>query len=358
MTGQMSRSRRTRSTGAARIAANSVVSAGAGPAGAGLRKSGTCPEGGINSVSRPRAAPAAAIRGRTWSTQIRCTGCVAAEFSSRKPGAISHIGETANRICARSLAENASSSRATTPRIRTCLNQNGEAFAADAAPGDRGRAISVLRRAVELGVNHIDTAAFCFSSLRSANELINRALAPYPDGLVITTKVGPGRNPSGEWLPHATPKQLRGQVEENLRQLGRDHLDVVNLRIVGTDSIAERFGALAELREAGLIRHLGCPTSAPTTSPRLRPEGVSSGSRPWRVDPAVTEERPRKRPVARTCSPVPRAVGQGVRALARQHSWPMGPARVTNSAARSSGSSVAGRAALTLSICRSRAARI
>ncbi|MEU4505994.1 aldo/keto reductase [Streptomyces sp. NPDC024089] len=143
------------------------------------------------------------------------------------------------------------------------LTQNGEAFAADAAPGDRRRAISVLRRAIELGVNHIDTAAFYFSSLRSANELINRALAPYPDDLVITTKVGPGRNPSGEWLPHATPKQLRGQVEENLRQLGRDHLDVVNLRIVGTDSIAERFGALAELREAGLIRHLGVSNIRP-----------------------------------------------------------------------------------------------
>ncbi|REK89361.1 oxidoreductase [Streptomyces inhibens] len=143
------------------------------------------------------------------------------------------------------------------------LTQNGEAFAADVAPSDRCRAIGVLRRAVELGVNHIDTAAFYFSPLRSANELINRALAPYPDDLVITTKVGPGRDPSGEWLPHATPQQLRGQVEENLRQLGRDHLDVVNLRIVGTDSIAERFGALAELRDAGLIRHLGISNVTP-----------------------------------------------------------------------------------------------
>lgn len=62
---------------------------------------------------------------------------------------------------------------------------------------------------------------------------------------------------------HATPEQLRGQVEENLRQLGRDHLDVVNLRIVGTDSIAERFGALAELRDAGLIRHLGLSNVRP-----------------------------------------------------------------------------------------------
>ncbi|MET9962483.1 aldo/keto reductase [Streptomyces sp. NPDC006326] len=138
------------------------------------------------------------------------------------------------------------------------LTQQGPAFDPRAQPSDRGRAIGVLRRAVELGVNHIDTAAFYFSPLRSANELINRALAPYSDDLVIVTKVGPARSPSGEWTDHAvTPQELRAQVEENLRQLGRDHLDVVNLRIVGTGSLAERFGALAELREAGLIRHLG-----------------------------------------------------------------------------------------------------
>jgi pyridoxine 4-dehydrogenase len=138
------------------------------------------------------------------------------------------------------------------------LPQTGRALAAGAVPGDRGKAITVLRRAVELGINHIDTAAFYFSALRSANELINTALAPYPDDLVIVTKVGPGRDPSGEWLPAARPNQLRGQVEENLRQLGRDHLDVVNWRNQqGTASLAEHFGALAELRDAGLIRHLG-----------------------------------------------------------------------------------------------------
>ncbi|MFC9843555.1 aldo/keto reductase [Streptomyces sp. NPDC060223] len=124
------------------------------------------------------------------------------------------------------------------------------------APSDRARSIAVLRRAVELGVDHIDTAAFYFSSLRSANELINSALAPYPDGLVIATKVGPHREYSGEWGTAARPDQLRGQVEENLRQLGRDHLDVVYLRRMRQDSIAEHFGALAELRDAGLIRHL------------------------------------------------------------------------------------------------------
>ncbi|MEU2389912.1 aldo/keto reductase [Streptomyces sp. NPDC007369] len=146
------------------------------------------------------------------------------------------------------------------------ITQAGAAFDPAAAPSDRDRAIGVLRRAVELGVNHIDTAAFYFSRLRSANELINRALAPYPDDLVIATKVGPGRDPSGAWMTHATTaEQLRGQVEQNLRELGRDHLDVVNLRISGdgADSIAERFGALADLREAGLIRHLGLSNVRP-----------------------------------------------------------------------------------------------
>jgi aryl-alcohol dehydrogenase-like predicted oxidoreductase len=124
-------------------------------------------------------------------------------------------------------------------------------------PSDRARSLAVLRRAVGLGVNHIDTAAFYFSSLRSANELINSALAPYPDDLVIVTKVGPYRDWSGEWGTSARPEDLRAHVEENLRQLGRDHLDVVNLRRMRQDSVAEHFGALAELREAGLIRHLG-----------------------------------------------------------------------------------------------------
>jgi aryl-alcohol dehydrogenase-like predicted oxidoreductase len=138
-------------------------------------------------------------------------------------------------------------------------------------PGDRGQAITVLRRAVELGVNHIDTAAFYFSPLRSANELINTALAPYPDDLVIATKVGPGRDPSGEWLPWARPEQLRGQVEENLRQLGRDHLDMVYLRVLPTDSIDEHFGALAELRAAGLIRHLGLSAIKPARLAEAQP---------------------------------------------------------------------------------------
>ncbi|SCG45536.1 aldo/keto reductase [Micromonospora halophytica] len=135
---------------------------------------------------------------------------------------------------------------------------------------DPARAIRVLRRAVELGVNHIDTAAFYVSPggtlnvgdgpARYATELIRAALAPYPEDLVITTKVGFGYDPAHGLREDTSPAGLRAQVEENLRRLGRDHLDVVNLRIVrrpGRDSVAEAFGALADLREAGLIRHLG-----------------------------------------------------------------------------------------------------
>ncbi|WP_020662959.1 aldo/keto reductase [Amycolatopsis benzoatilytica] len=120
---------------------------------------------------------------------------------------------------------------------------------------DPGRAVAVLRRAIELGVNHIDTAAFYFGSGWRANELIKTALAPYGDELVLTTKVGPARDASGQFLPFARPDELRGQVEQNLRELGRDHLDVVNLRI-GT-GLDRGTGSLAELRAAGLIRELG-----------------------------------------------------------------------------------------------------
>jgi pyridoxine 4-dehydrogenase len=127
-------------------------------------------------------------------------------------------------------------------------------------PRDREKSISVLRRAIELGVNHIDTASFYFSSLRSANELINTALSPYRDDVLIATKVGPSRAPSGEWMSWAGPEELRGQVEENLRQLGRDTMDLVYLRVYGTNSIAEHVGALAEMQTTGMIRHVGLST--------------------------------------------------------------------------------------------------
>jgi aryl-alcohol dehydrogenase-like predicted oxidoreductase len=129
-------------------------------------------------------------------------------------------------------------------------------------PADRDEAIRVLRAAVEAGVNHIDTADFYGPHV--TNEIIREALAPYGD-VHIVTKVGSVRDENGGW-PHArSPKQLREQVESNLRTLGIDALDVVNLRVGGgpdghspvPGSIAEPFGALAEMRQEGLIKHLG-----------------------------------------------------------------------------------------------------
>ncbi|MEV6239475.1 aldo/keto reductase [Lentzea sp. NPDC051838] len=143
------------------------------------------------------------------------------------------------------------------------LPQVGAALDPKATPRQREQAMEVLRTAVELGVNHVDTAAFYFSATRSANELINSALSPYPEDLVIVTKVGPSRTPQGEWLPLATPRQLRGQVEENLRQLGKDRLDVVNLRTSGLDDISAHFEELAKLQQEGMIRHLGLSNVKP-----------------------------------------------------------------------------------------------
>ncbi|MFD0019702.1 oxidoreductase [Streptomyces sp. NPDC058382] len=122
--------------------------------------------------------------------------------------------------------------------------------------------IAVLRRAVELGVNHIDTAAFYARGDVRANELIREALTPYPEDLVIATKVGPLRGADGMPSGQATPDQLRGLVEADLHALGVDRLDVVNLRVggmsgPGDESVAERFAVLAGLQQEGLIRHLG-----------------------------------------------------------------------------------------------------
>ncbi len=122
---------------------------------------------------------------------------------------------------------------------------------------DRAESIAVLRRARELGVNHFDTAAFYFSPRISANELLNAAFPDQDDDIVIATKVGPARTPSGAWADPASPDELRGQVEENLRQLGRERLELVYLRVFGDGSIAEHFGVLADLQAEGLIGSLG-----------------------------------------------------------------------------------------------------
>lgn len=129
-------------------------------------------------------------------------------------------------------------------------------------PADRAEAIRVLRAAVEAGVNHIDTADFYGPHV--TNEIIREALAPY-DGIHVVTKVGAVRDENGRWLHAHSPEQLREQVESNLRTLGMEALDVVNLRVGGGDdghspvpgSIAEPFGALADMRAEGLIKQLG-----------------------------------------------------------------------------------------------------
>lgn len=130
-------------------------------------------------------------------------------------------------------------------------------------PKDRAAAIAVLRGAVELGITHIDTADYYGPHV--TNEIIREALAPYPDELHIVTKVGARRDEQGGW-PHArTPAELRSQVHDNLRNLGLEVLDVVNLRVGGVEapepgSIAEQYETLAELQQQGLIRHLGNST--------------------------------------------------------------------------------------------------
>jgi pyridoxine 4-dehydrogenase len=122
--------------------------------------------------------------------------------------------------------------------------------------------VAVLRRAVELGVNHIDTAGFYGRDDVHAHELIREALAPYDEDLLIATKVGPLRDANGLLTGQASPGELRGLVEEDLRRLGRDRLDLVYLRVGGMsgpggEPVTDRFAALAALRDEGLIRHLG-----------------------------------------------------------------------------------------------------
>jgi pyridoxine 4-dehydrogenase len=126
-------------------------------------------------------------------------------------------------------------------------------------PRDRDEAIAVLRTAVDLGVTHIDTSDFYGPA--TVNQVIREALHPYPGDLRIVTKVGARRDADAAWIPSHSPESLTSQVHDNLRNLGVDALDVVNLRIsmaaAEDEPVAEQFAVLAGLREAGLIRHLG-----------------------------------------------------------------------------------------------------
>jgi pyridoxine 4-dehydrogenase len=125
-------------------------------------------------------------------------------------------------------------------------------------PADREAAVAVLREAVRLGITHIDTSDFYGPHV--TNQIIKEALHPYPDDLHIVTKVGALRDAEGNWTQAVAHEQLRQAVHDNLRNLGLDVLDVVNLRVFDSPipgSIAEPFRALAQLQQEGLIKHLG-----------------------------------------------------------------------------------------------------
>nr|WP_218566957.1 oxidoreductase [Quadrisphaera granulorum] len=137
-------------------------------------------------------------------------------------------------------------------------------------PRDRGTAIAVLRRAVELGVNHIDTAQFYGPDV--ANELIRAALHPYPDDLVLVSKVGAIRDARGGWLPAQRPDQLRSAVEDNLRSLGVEQLGAVNLRLHDGDddggdpehqsvALEDQLAEMVALRDEGKIAGIGISTA-------------------------------------------------------------------------------------------------
>ena len=129
-------------------------------------------------------------------------------------------------------------------------------------PRDRHVALTVLREAILLGVNHIDTSDFYGPHV--TNQIIREALHPYPDDLAIVTKIGARRGEDASWLPAFSPAELKQAVHDNLRNLGLDVLDVVNLRVMFGDghgphegSIEESFSVLAELQQQGLVKHIG-----------------------------------------------------------------------------------------------------
>ena len=141
-------------------------------------------------------------------------------------------------------------------------------------PRDHDAAIAVLRAAIAAGIDHIDTSDFYGPHI--TNQLIREALAPYPDDLVIVTKIGGRRGDDGSWLPAASPAELRQAVEDNRRNLGLDVLPVVNMRFWGDGhgpaegTVAAEMAVLAELQQQGLVRHVGVSnvTAAQVTEAR------------------------------------------------------------------------------------------
>jgi len=125
-------------------------------------------------------------------------------------------------------------------------------------PADVDNARAVLRRAVELGVNHIDTAQYYGPGV--ANDLIREALAPYPSDLRLVTKVGGRRGDDGSWLPALTPAELTDAIDDNLRSLGVDRIDLVNLRLIESGRptpFEDSLAALVDARDAGKLELIG-----------------------------------------------------------------------------------------------------
>src|SRR5919206_2291819 len=127
-------------------------------------------------------------------------------------------------------------------------------------PADRAGAVAVLRRAVKFGVNHIDTSDYYGPHV--TNEIIKQALHPYPNDLVIVTKLGARRGADASWIPALSRQELIDGTHDNLKNLGLDALDVVNLRVGGftepsEGSIEEPLTVLADLKRQGLIRQIG-----------------------------------------------------------------------------------------------------
>ena len=160
----------------------------------------------------------------------------------------------------------------TLPGKSMTLNRMGYGAMQLAGPGvwgppkDVDTAIAVLREAVESGVNHIDTSDYYGPHV--TNQIIKRALHPYAKDLVIVTKVGARRGPEKSWLHALSRQELVEAVHDNLRNLGLDHLDVVNLRVGGIsepaeESIEEPLAALVKLKREGLIRHIGLSNISP-----------------------------------------------------------------------------------------------
>ncbi len=156
-------------------------------------------------------------------------------------------------------------------------------------PRDRKAALAVLRRAVELGVNHIDTAQYYGPDV--SNEPIHSALAPYPDDLVLVSKVGAERDADGGWIPAQRPEQLRAGVEANLRSLHVEQVDVVNLRLLdardGNDpgrqpvDLDSQLAEMVSLRDDGMIAGIGLSNITAQQLSQALPTGIACVQNPY-----------------------------------------------------------------------------